>query len=245
MWKITATGNAQVSTDTQPLRLSVLPTATGYSNAQISNYDPAKRDFQDHALLRLSLRARAADPAALRGTAGFGFWNHPFAPGERGIRLPQALWFFFASDHSNMALAENAPGSGWKAATFNAQRRQFFALLPAALPGFLLMRIPAFYRRFWRIGQDAIGVREAALPLDLLADWHEYTLLWEPQRASFMVDGKIVLETNHALPQKALGFIAWIDNQYAIITPQGHFGWGVVPIEREQSLLLDQIRITP
>ncbi len=243
MWTITQTGNAQVSSTTDPIDLSVLPTASGYSNAQISSYDPLKRDFHHHAPLRLSLRARISDPATLRGTAGFGFWNHPFAPGERGLRVPQALWFFFASSDSEMALAQGVAGSGWKAATFNAQRAPFFALLPAALPGFLLMRVPAFYRRLWRIGQDAIGVREQALPLELLADWHQYTLIREQERVVFLVDDAVVLESSHALPQGALGLIAWIDNQYAIITPQGRFGWGVVPILTRQTLLIRDMQL--
>jgi hypothetical protein len=243
MWTVTETGNAHVSSETDPIVLRVLPTASGYSNAQISSYDPAKRDFREQAPLHLSLRARASDPAALRGTAGFGLWNHPFAPGERGLRLPQALWFFFASSDSEMALAQGVAGSGWKAATFNAQRAPFYALLPAALPGFLLMRVPALYRRLWRIGQNAIGVREQALPLELLADWHQYTLIRERERVVFLVDDAVVLESSYALPQQPLGLIAWIDNQYAIITPQGRIGWGVIPIAAEQTLLIRDLEL--
>lgn len=241
MWKITTTGQAQVSAETAPLSLSVLPTTSGYSNAQISSYDPRQRAFHDQAPLRLTLRARSSDPTALRGTAGFGFWNHPFAPHERGLRVPQALWFFFASADSNMALAHGVAGNGWKAATFNAQRAAFYALLPAALPGFALMRVQALYDRLWSIGQDALGIREAALPVGMLADWHEYSLTWEAQRVTFRVDGATVLESTHAIPRGKLGFIAWIDNQYAIVTPQGQFGWGVVNPCPQQTLLLDQI----
>ena len=61
-----------------------------------------------HRHLRLRLDARF--DGELRGTAGFGFWNHAFVPGERGIRLPQALWFFFSSPPGDIALAKNLPG---------------------------------------------------------------------------------------------------------------------------------------
>jgi hypothetical protein len=40
-----------------------------------------------------------------------------------------------------------------------------------------------------------------------------------------------------------MGFIAWIDNQYAVVTPQGKFGWGVVPLPEAQSLLLEHVKI--
>jgi hypothetical protein len=241
MWKITTAGQAQVSMEAAPISLNLLPTTTGYSNAQISSYDPRRRDFQDEAPLRLTLNARSSAAGQLRGTAGFGFWNHPFAPQENGLRVPQALWFFFASADSNMALAKGIAGHGWKAATFNAQRAAFYGLLPVALPGFALMRVQALYDRLWSIGQDALGVREALLPSDLLADWHQYSLSWERERVTFRVDGATVLESTHALPRGRLGFIAWIDNQYAIVTPQGQFGWGVVNPCPQQALLLDQI----
>ena len=113
-------------------RLS-LPVADSdrYHDAQICDY--VGRDFHNAPPARLSLEARFdGEP---RGTAGFGFWNHAFAPGERGFRLPQALWFFFGSPPNNMALAKGVPGHGWKAATFNARSWRFLALLPFAAGG--------------------------------------------------------------------------------------------------------------
>ena len=113
----------------------------------------------------LSLRARFSHERP-RGTAGFGFWNDPSVSGggthvKRAPALPKALWFFYASPESNLPLAMNVPGHGWKAQTFDAQRPLFYALAPAAPVGVLLMRVPLFYRRLWPIGQRAIGVSEA------------------------------------------------------------------------------------
>jgi hypothetical protein len=42
-----------------------------------------------------------------------------------------------------------------------------------------------------------------------------------------------------------LGFLAWVDNQYAVVIPQGRFGWGVLPLEREQGMVIEEIHIEP
>ena len=98
-------------------------TINGYVNAQISDYPP----FRWRPPLRLTVTAQASS-AALRGTAGFGFWNHPFSPVGWSLRLPQAIWFFFGSPPNNMALAQGVPGYGWKAATISANRWPFALL---------------------------------------------------------------------------------------------------------------------
>jgi hypothetical protein len=221
--------------------LVVPPAAAGYHDAQISDYTtPA--DFCWHPPLRLRIRACFAGLHA--GTAGFGFWNHPFVPGERGFRLPRAVWFFASSPPNDMRLALDVPGAGWKAATFDALRLPFFLLLPAALPGLLLMRVPALYRRLWPVGQRALGVSEALLDPALLTDFHEYTLDWLPESVYFAVDGQPVHHARVAV-RGPLGFIVWIDNQYAIVTPQGRFAFGVSPALHEQSLTLESVEIEP
>jgi hypothetical protein len=45
-------------------------------------------------------------------------------------------------------------------------------------------------------------------------------------------------------PPGPLGFVAWIDNQYAIATPQGSLRFGTVSSSAEW-LEIDWIRITP
>lgn len=244
-WTVAEPGHARVRREGEALALTVKPTpVSAYSNAQITDYDYRAFRFHWSPPLRMSVRARASgDGAGLRGTAGFGFWNHPFSPDAAvRLRLPQAAWFFFSSPPSNMQLALDVPGPGWKAATIDARRWPFLALLPAAPPGVLLMRAPALYRALWPVAQRAIGVSERLLDSALLADWHTYTLDWRVNGLTFAVDGATVHEAPHA-PRGPLGFIAWIDNQYAVVTPQGGFRFGLVPVEREQSLLLDHVRI--
>lgn len=225
------------------------PARPHYSNAQIADYRSRDRaSLRWEPPLRLTVRAWTSHPAAeLVGTAGFGFWNEPFLPVGAGMvglpRLPRAAWFFFAAPPNNMALARDVPGRGWKAATLDATRLPFLLLAPFAPPGFLLMRVPALYRRLWPVGQWALGVSEATLPVDV-ADPHTYTLTWHRDHLTFAVDSRLVHRANVA-PRGPLGFIAWMDNQYAIVTPQGRFGFGLSPVRQTQWLALDRVSIEP
>lgn len=228
------------------LRCVVPPVADGYSDAQITDYTRPRGDlFRWRPPLRLSVQAWASAPGAeLAGTAGFGFWNEPFVPvGHARIRLPRAVWFFFGAPPHNMALAKDVPGFGWKAATLDAGRPLAVAMLPLAPVGFLLMRVPALYRRLWPVAQRAIGVSEAVLPVDLDAP-HVYELEWQARGVTFRVDGQTVHRASTS-PRGPLGFIAWMDNQYAIVTPQGRIRFGVQPVIREQWLALDEVAIEP
>ena len=233
-------GQGQVEQTGKSVHLKLPPVAgEAYHDAQISTYQ-TRRDFRHQPPLRLSLRARFA--GKIKGTAGFGFWNHPFAPNERSVRLPKVVWFFYGSPPNNMALAKGVPGHGWKAATFDATGWPFLALLPFAPIGFLLMRLRPLYERLWPVGQRAIGVSECALDEDMMQEWHDYALDWHEDGVTFRIDGDVVHQTHHA-PHGRLGFVAWVDNQYAIVTPQGKFGFGFVTVPEEQSLLLEDIQI--
>ncbi len=241
-WLITELGAGRVTQPAGELRLALPPaSAASYHDAQISDYQPAERNFSNSPPVSLELSARAS--GEIGGTAGFGFWNQAFVPGLRGFRPPQALWFFFGGPANDIALAKGLPGNGWKAATFNASNWRFYASLPLAPLGFLLMRSQTLYDALWHLGQAAIGVSEAALQRTLLDDFHRYRLEWRRDGAIFSVDGDIVLQAP-AVPSGPLGFIAWIDNQYAIVKPQGAFGHGLVDIKAETSLHLRDISIT-
>ncbi|MBI5667224.1 MAG: hypothetical protein HZC41_04380 [Chloroflexi bacterium] len=242
-WRITESGAGKVYQQPGQLRLTDYPTPDGtYSNAQISDY-ATRRDFMHRPPVRMTITAWATT-TAIHGTAGFGFWNHLYAPDMRGLRLPRALWFFFAGPPNNIRLARDVPGSGWKAMTLDATRLPFLALLPTAPVGFLLMRVPALFRALWPVGQWALGASDYALDAALLPERHTYTLDWHTDGVSFAVDDHIVHHTQHS-PRGPLGFVAWIDNQYAIVTPQGQFGFGLVPLVQEQTLILESVRIEP
>ncbi len=220
-------------------------TARRYGDAQIYDYaGRSRRDLPCRPPLRMTVRAWASHSAdQLRGTAGFGFWNQPVMPGQGIPRLPRAVWFFFASPPSNMAFAQGIPGQGWKAATIDASRLPFLLLAPGAPLGFLLMRVPALYRVLWPVGQWAIGAAEAMVDVDL-REAHTYRLDWLADGAHFYVDERLVFDTP-CTPRGPLGFVAWLDNQYAVVTPQGHLGMGLVPVPERQWLTLDSLVIEP
>lgn len=245
-WDVAQVGNGTVSAGGGTLALTVQPSQHTYSNAQIADYRYDDFAFRWRPPLRMTVVARASAAGhSLSGTAGFGFWNHPFSPDSRRLpHLPQAIWFFFASPLSNMALAFGVPGAGWKAATIDATRPSAIALAPAALPAALLMRVPSLYARLYPRIQRRLNIAETLLDSDLLAERHVYTLEWREDGAHFAVDDATVLQTPFS-PRGALGFVTWLDNQYAIVTPQGKLGFGIVPVAREQSLLLEQVTIEP
>ena len=241
-WRVAELGGGAVRQTADEINLALSPgPASVYHDAQISDYRATDRDFANEPPLRLELRARAQ--GEISGTAGFGFWNHAFMPGERGFRLPQALWFFFGGSANDISLAKGLAGNGWKAATFDAKNWRFCALLPVAPLGFLLMRSRALNDALWPIGQAAIGVSEAALDSALLHDFHCYSIEWRAGSVTFAVDGEVVLRARR-VPRGRLGFIAWIDNQYAIVTPKGRFGRGLLAVARPQSLQLRELSIT-
>lgn len=238
-------GNGQVEQQADAFYCRLTPNdGQAYHNAQLYNYaNLPRRMYPCQAPLRLSLWAWASHPLEeLRGTAGFGFWNHPFGC-KFSLRLPKALWFFFASPPNHMPLAQGVAGHGWKAATFDANRPLFWGLLPFAPLGLLAMRVPPLYRWGWPLGQRALGVSEQALSVDL-QEPHHYEILWEEKNLRFLIDGKLVHQTR-TVPKGRLGFVAWLDNQYAVVTPQGNFGGGVMPIQEEQWLALRDIEISP
>ncbi|MBN1287066.1 MAG: hypothetical protein JXB47_16820 [Anaerolineae bacterium] len=227
-------GVGQIEREGDITRLALIDAGTDrYSDAQLNggSWRPP---------LRMTVRACFSHPAGeLKGTAGFGFWNNPL--GGALPRLPRAVWFFYSAPPSNMALALDMPGPGWKAATFDAARPLFYALLPLALPGFVLMRIPALYRRLWPLGQRALGVSEALLPVEMTG-WHTYMLEWRAAGVDFYVDDAHVHRSPYA-PKGPLGFVAWLDNQCAVVTPQGVFGYGRVAMPGARWLALEPVQI--
>ena len=232
-----------------------------YLNAQIDDYQMLRRrQFLWRPPLRLTVRARfshdlsrandwapGADAENLRlatGTTGFGFWNDPFMmTGARWPTLPRAIWFFYSAPPSNMALAMDVPGWGWKAATIDAWRWSFGALAPLAPIAMPLMRLNWFYRRFWPIGQRAIGVRERLIGLDATV-WRTYVLEWRRHGAHFQIDGETILACPTA-PGGPLGLVIWNDNQYMVITPTGTLRSGLVSAPALEILEVERVEIEP
>jgi len=156
--------------------------------------------------------------------------------------LPEAIWFFYASPPSNMALVPGIPGWGWKAQVVHSMRPDaLLATIPTALAtGWGLLTGNTRPAARWM--QRLSGATEALLTVDLTT-WHTYTLEWRSNEAFFWVDGTPVLQVPHP-PTRPLGFVAWLDNQYAIATPRGVLRFGSVPTGPEW-FEIDSVDITP
>ena len=157
-------------------------------------------------------------------------------------RLPDAVWFFAASRPSNMALVPGSAGWGWKAQVVNAYR---WGALAAGIPTLTTVAWARLTSRgeatASRWVQRFSGASEAHLTAPLEA-WHDYTLIWQSDSARFFVDDVEVLNVPNP-PHGPLGFVAWIDNQYAIATPRGSLRFGTLASSSE-CLEIDWLRIT-
>jgi hypothetical protein len=227
---VLAEADAPVEAEHASLRLS---------DAQIDDYhERDRRALPWRPPLQMTVRARFSHPVdALRGTAGFGFWNNPFV-GSGAAVAPNTIWFFFASPPSDMALVPGVPGWGWKAASLNGGD-----VNPVAVAvGNLLLRVPGVARLVLRAASSYVQAAEHPLTGLDVTGWHDYALFWDQRLAVWTVDGAEVLRTAHP-PTVPLGFVAWMDNQWAVMRPQGEIGFGVVNLPQRQWLELNRVQI--
>jgi len=225
-----------------------LPPVHSYADAQLDDTQGLARErFLWKPPLRFSVRARLSIPGP-RGTFGFGFWNDPFSlslgMGGAGRKLPaapQCAWFFYGSPPHDLPLAEGVPGSGWKAQTLSFRRLPPLLLAPVAAGGALLAAFPFTRRWAFRLARRFYSAEERILEIDASA-WHEYAIEWTAAAVRYFVDGSLALHSAHP-PHPPLGLVLWIDNQYAVASPEKGFGFGVLPLEREQTLELENARV--
>jgi len=253
-WVQTCIGPGTLSAHDSLLRMSIPAVPQHqYADAQIDDYaGRARSTFPWQPPLHMEIRARSSLPAAtatdtsestaiLRGTAGFGFWNYPFSLRGDMLMPPETIWFFYSSPPSNMALVPDIPGWGWKAQVIHSIR-----------PGALLATVPTALATGWaRISGDTqpaarwlkrlSGACEALVPVPM-TDWHTYTIDWFKDKAYFRVDGVEILRVLQP-PTRPLGFVAWLDNQYAVVTPRGVLRFGTVESHEPEWFELDTIRI--
>jgi hypothetical protein len=230
------------------MRLTLSAQKGRYSDAQIDDYrNLSRRSFPWNPPVQMRLEARASTPHP-QGTLGFGFWNDPFSlslgQGGAARRLPaspQAVWFFYGSPPHDLALAPGVPGSGWKAAVLRTPRIPSLLLAPLALSAIALAQIPGLKQPVIRTALQFAHAEERLISRSL-DEWHRYEIEWLENVTHFLVDGRTVLRTSVS-PPAPLGFVAWMDNQYAIASPEGGFRFGVLPLAEEQWLEIRGVEV--
>ena len=222
-------------------RFSIPPTSSrAYADSMWFNYHGLRRtDFPNKPTLRMTLRARFSHEAdEIGGTAGFGFWNDPFTLSGGGLlAAPNCVWFFAGSPPNDQYLCEGVKGWGWKAATLKTH----WIIAPLAAVGIALAQIPFLGKPIMKIGRRMIAAREKLIEVKM-TEWHEYSLVWEQNRATFAVDGVTVL-ISPAPPHYPLGFVLWIDNQYAIASEEGKFKFGMIEHKEERWMEIEALSI--
>ncbi len=234
----------RVEREGELIRLIIPPaTSAGYVDAQLDDYDHAlPRAFVNRPPQHLRLRARFSHPAGtLKGTAGFGFWNHPFTREGGVLAAPQNAWFFYGSPESDLQLAKGVPGHGFKAASLSSslpgrEARGLRAGIAQVVmaTGNLALRLPFVSSLAMSAAHNLVSAQEMPLDLDM-TQWHDFALDWLQDEALFSVDGRVVLRATKP-PRIALGFVAWVDNYRAIATPDGRYEFGFVDAPAAQWL---------
>jgi hypothetical protein len=221
-----------------------------YTDAQIDDYGRSaattffpRRHFPWRAGSYMKVTARFSHSVdTMLGTAGFGFWNAPFAdPSLKWPTLPEATWFFFGSEPTDLPLAPTGSGQGWFAGTLNTRSFRAKMLIPFAPFVVLGNQSIRFRNRVWPFVQNHLGISYRQLP-DLLTEWHTYELFWQDNGCCFIVDGESILETIFS-PTGPLGFVCWVDNQYMVVRENGRFQAGILSIPQPQWMEISTLEV--
>jgi hypothetical protein len=242
-WVRFATGHADMEHQPGLYRFRMYEAEEGLlSDAELDDHRTVPRSRLPWAPpLRLIIRARMSHPAGkMLGTAGFGFWNDPFDWVGNVQVPPNAIWFFYASPQSDMAFAPGVQGHGWKAATLNAGRADPVTMAA----GNLVFRLPGMSRLVFHVAQTRINASEQVLDEIAMTDWHDYQIDWYKRQVHFSVDGQVVLRAPNP-PNVPLGFVTWMDNNYAVMGPGREFAFGRLAVAQPQWMELERICIEP
>ncbi len=217
-----------------------------YRLAQLDDYaGKSRRDFDHHPPLRMSLQARVSSNQ-LPGTWGFGLWNDPFSVsiGHGGNKLlpalPQAVWFFSASEPNWLSLHAGVPGDGFFAGVIRSPSLPIWLFSPLLLGVPMMVVKPGVRLARWLTGK-LVHQAGKAVTVDP-TEWHHYQLDWTKQGVHLSVDSETVMESDLS-PTAPLGLVLWIDNQYARLTPQGGIGLGTLSIEKLNWLEIQDLAV--
>jgi hypothetical protein len=218
-----------------------------YRLAQLDDYGKRPRtSFPWQPPLQMSVKARSGE-IDYSGTWGFGLWNNPFGMAIiRGVELlrlpalPNAAWFFFASQHNYLSLQDDLPANGSLAAVFRSPRLPA-PLLALGLPALPLALLPPGMRLLRRLASRLVGQASVLMRIDP-TEWHTYTIDWRAEGISFQFDGLELLRTSIS-PSGPLGLVMWIDNQYMALRPNGKAAFGTLPNPRPAWIELSELEL--
>jgi len=207
-------------------------TRGAYRLAQLDDYTASSRTrFLHLSPWALSLRARVS-AKNLPGTWGFGLWNDPFGFslgfGGTAMRLPalpNAAWFFHASPPNWLSLRNEIPAQGFFAGTISSPHLPTLLLSPALL-GLPFLAIRPFSRWLRKLAGKLIHQVATMVTVDG-NEWHEYSMSSQFDSTEFRIDGKAILKTA-IFPDCPMGWVIWIDNQFALWNPVGRFAYGTL-----------------
>ncbi len=248
-WNQLRWGDGIVATDNSILKLNLKSAEdSAYSNMQLDDYTMlSRRNYHWRAPLTMEVKARFIfsdnqenKSGEFQGTAGFGFWNNPFSPNTGIHALPESIWFFYASSKSQMVLSKNGFGNGWKAQVVHSIRWvNFLYFIPTSL-AVLLAKFTDItgYSLDWI--EKFSGVEEKIIDQDM-SSWHTYKIEWRKKMSEFYIDDKKIMTSKNS-PSQPLGFVAWVDNQYSVVTPKGMIKFGTTNT-KGLSLEIDYVNI--
>ncbi len=246
-WTLYSVGRGRVERVPGVLRLATEDAPEGVlADAQLDDYHGRTRaGLRWRPPLRLEVRARWSHPRhGLRGTTGFGFWNDPVDGRGRFAAAPSWLWFFHASPPSCLRLGDGrGTGDGFVAGAMRGRTVGRVALLA----GNLALRTPGLARLAARLGERQMRAGDVVLPAETdldLRTWHDYALTWDEAGARFAIDGaEVAVLPSEALPAGPLGFVAWIDNNWAALGEDGSYRAGRLAAPGLQWLDLARVEI--
>ena len=203
--------------------------ATQYRLAQIDDYAQRRSHFPWRFPFHLSLSARTSS-RSIPGTWGFGLWNDPFGLslgfGGNPLRLPalpNAAWFFGASEESYLSFRNGQPqgtGPTFPANGFLAQVFRSPRFHPLLIPAGLALPFSRKRTRRWIgkiVEEDGIQLSgeqhtpsgRARLQSVDPTRWHAYKIDWREEWVSFAVDDFQVLDSPVS-PKPPLALVIWI-----------------------------------
>jgi len=252
-WTQVTVGGGKLSLKNSVLRIGYEGSEDDkYTDAQLDDYTTiASNEYYWKSPLIMEVRARFSHKSVvgknllinnqcLKGTGGFGFWNKPFSMQGRWYTFPKSVWFFYSAPPSDMQLVAGSPVFGWKAQVVNTTLLSVLVnLIPLGI-SVIFAKATGYTKlsRFWL--QRFSGTQEVIIEEDM-REWHDYTLEWKDDQVVFSVDKKKILKVPFST-KTPLGFVAWLDNEYAIATAKGKIGFGKSKIG-PQWLDIDSVKI--